>query len=716
MANLFRELRRREVFRTVGLYVGISWIIIEAASVLLPTFDAPEWVLRAIVIAALVGFPITIALAWIYDISEKGIVTQADPTDTYVPPIGGRKMDFAVIGILSVALVFSIYMNIKSGPAVVEEKEPVSVLIADFDNKTGDELFDGTLEQALQIGIEGASFVTSYRREAAQKLVSELQSGGALDEAAARLVSVREGIKLVLAGSIVEDKGKYELSVRVVDPKAGETIADARVTAKDKLEVLTAVGKLAGDLREELGDDSLDKLVASETFTATNLEAVQAYTTAQALQYNGKYGEATVHYEKAVEYDPNFGRAYSGWALSARSLGREQEAAALWEKALSKLDSMTERERLRTLGLYYSVVTRNFQKSIESYETLIEKYPADDTAHNGLAVQYFYVLDFQNALREGSVVLDIYPNSVMGRSNYALYAMYAGDFETAVSAAEKVRDLDPAYFKAWLPVAMKAMSDNDYVAAIDAYGNMAKTGTRGASTAILGLADVAIFTGEYDNARKTLLEGIVADEETGNRYGMAAKYMALAEALSGLGQESEAMDALKEGIALTKADSSALPAALMYIAAGRHDDAEAMAKELSQKLQPQSRAYAKLVRGLIYLNSGEHVEAIDTIYEALAMADLWLVRFYLGKAYLEAGFFAEALDEFIAAGDRQGEATSVFLDDLPTYRYLVTLPYWLGRAQEKLGMTAVAAENYIAYISRRPNGDPLAEDARQRMP
>ena len=716
MRKLFQELRRREVFRTAGLYVGISWIVIEAASVMLPTFDAPDWTLRAVIIAAVVGFPITIVLAWIYDITDSGIVKQADPSETYVAPVGGRKMDFVVIGVLSVALVFSVYMNVTSGPAVAEEKEPVSVLIADFDNQTGDQLFDGTLEQALQIGIEGASFITSYRREAALRLASEVQTALNLDEAAARLVALREGVKLVLAGSIVEDDGEYELSVRAVEPKAGETISESKVTAKSKLEVLTAIGILAGDVREELGDDSLDRLVASETFTATNLEAVQAYTTAQGLQYNGKYGDAMAHYEKAVEHDPNFGRAYSGWALSARSLGREQESAALWEKALSNLNTMTERERLRTLGLYYSVVTRNYQKSIESYETLVEKYPADDTAHNGLAVQYFYVLDFQIALREGSVVLDIYPNSVMGRSNYALFAMYAGDFETAVGAAEKVKELDSTYFKAWLPIAMKAMSDNDHVTAQDAYGSMAKTGPRGASTATLGLADLAIFSGEYEKAITTLLEGITADEETGNRYGMASKYMALAEALGGLGQDNEATDALREGLALTKADSSVLPAALMYVAAGQHEDAETMAKELSQKLQPQSRAYAKLVRCLILLSSGEHMAAIDTLNEALAMADLWLVRFYLGRTYLEAGFFAEALDEFIAAGDRQGEATSVFLDDLPTYRYLATLPYWLGRAQEELGMASVAAENYSAYISRRPDGDPLADDARQRMP
>ncbi|MDH3434991.1 MAG: hypothetical protein OEM60_14090, partial [Gammaproteobacteria bacterium] len=117
MHKLIRELRRREVFRTAGLYVGVCWIVIEVASVLLPTFDAPEWLMRAIVIVAVVGFPVTIVLAWIYDVSEQGIVVQGEATDTVVVPIGGRKADFFVIGLLSVALMISVYLNISSGPA-----------------------------------------------------------------------------------------------------------------------------------------------------------------------------------------------------------------------------------------------------------------------------------------------------------------------------------------------------------------------------------------------------------------------------------------------------------------------------------------------------------------------------------------------------------------------------------------------------------------------
>jgi tetratricopeptide (TPR) repeat protein len=719
MPNLFRELRRREVFRTAGLYVGVAWIAIEGASVLLPAFDAPDWALRALIIVAIIGLPVVVVLAWVFDVTDKGIEITGDPTDTIVAPIGGRKMDFAVIGVLAVALIFSIYLNITNeGPGELEAIEPISVLIADFDNQTGDELFDGTLEQALQIGVESAPFITGYRRDAAKQVAASMDwSEESLDEETARLVSVREGVKLVMAGGIEEDDGAYTLYVRAVDPEGGEVLVSVDVVAKDKLDVLAAVGTLAGDLREELGDESLDreKLVTSETFTAKSLEAAQAYAKAQSLQYNGKYEEAMDHYRAALEHDPDFGRAYSGLALSASSLGRVDEAAELWDKALENLDTMTERERLRTLGLYYSRVTRNRQKAIESYQALIDKYPADDAAHNGLAIQYFYTLDFQNALQTGRALLDIYPSSVMGRSNYALYAMYASDFDTAVEEANKVRELDETYFKAWLPVAMKALAEGDVAAANEAYSNMSAASSRGALTGQLGLADTALFAGDVSQAKELLADGIAQAEAAGSQYYLATNYVALADAQFLGGEIDVAMGTMETALGVSSGLSRQVPAALMYLEVGAVEKARALAEALGQSLQAQSRGYSQMIKGLIELQASNHIEAIELISAGAQQADLWLVRFYLGKAYLEAGYFAEALDEFTACADRKGEASSVFLDDLPTYRYMATVPYWLGRAQEQLGMQEAARENFGVFLERRPEGDPLADDARQRL-
>jgi tetratricopeptide (TPR) repeat protein len=718
MNKFIRELRRREVFRTAGIYLGVSWILIEVANVLLPTFDAPDWIMRAIIIVAIVGFPIMLVLAWVYDVSTRGIEVQADATDTIIAPLGSRKMDFVVIGILSVALVISVYLNVISGPAVVVEPDPVTVLIADFDNSTGDALFTGTLEEALQIGVEGASFITTYQRAAARQVAGEINAGSILDEAAARLVAVREDIRIVLAGRIEEAGGRYEFAVRAIDPRNGEVVADADASARSKLEVLTAVGDLAADIREELGDESIDRdrMAAKETFTAASLEAAKSYTTAQDLQILGKDDEAIAHYAKAVELDERFGRAYSGWALSAFNLGRTDEANALWEKALMYMDTMTNRERMRTLGLYYSVVTRNYPKAIESYKALVAKYPADDSAHNNLAVLNFFMLDFDAALAEGQKVLQVYPNVAIYRGNYVLYAMYAGDFGTAVGEAQKLLESEPGYFKAWLPIAAQALSALDMDGARRAYESMKATGEQGTATANLGLADTAIFSGDFQQARSILEAEVEKDIGSGNQYVAAAKYIAVADSYASEGNAESAAEAATKALGVSDSEPWIISAALTYLAAGRPEQAQSIADRLSGELQPQSRAYGMMIKGLMASQQGRHVEAIETLTQGIALADLWLLRYGLGKVYVAAGYHAEALDELMNCLDRHGEATSLFLDDLPTYRYMAPLRYWLGVAQDGLGMKAAAAKSFQSFLTLRPNGGAFVEDTKLRLP
>jgi tetratricopeptide (TPR) repeat protein len=295
--------------------------------------------------------------------------------------------------------------------------------------------------------------------------------------------------------------------------------------------------------------------------------------------------------------------------------------------------------------------------------------------------------------------------------------MYAGDFETAAAAAKEVIAQNPKFAKAYLVLAMAALAKGDVAAARNAYQGMAEAGASGASRASMGLADAAIYEGKYSEAEAILRAGLVEDQKTQNTEGLVSKYGALAESLAGLRRTKPAVESANSAAALVRDESALYPAARILTGAARDQEAKALAAELDKQLQPKSRAYAKIIEGEIALKQGRTIDAVEAFLAAQKLADVWLARFSLGVAYVEAGHYAEALPELQLAQKRRGEATAIFLDDIPSFRYLAPLPYWLARAQDGLGMKPAAATNYNAYLSLRANApkDPLAADARKRL-
>jgi tetratricopeptide (TPR) repeat protein len=497
----------------------------------------------------------------------------------------------------------------------------------------------------------------------------------------------------VISGAVAGDDDGYDLSARLVSPDDGETVAEFSVAANNKLEVLTAISALTDDVREELGDESVDDedRPLGETFTASSLEAVKNYTDAQNLMANARYDEAIKFYEQAIAADGDFGRAYSGWALALFSLGRQEEAAALWERALAEMDSMSERERLRTLGLYYVAIAGDYPKAVESYEALVEKYPADNTGHNNKAIAYYYMLDFRKAMESAGEGLKIYPSNKTVRLNYALFAMLAGEFEEAADYANEVLETDSGMWKAWLPIAMEKLASGDIAGATAAYASMAKAGSRGGPFANLGLADIVLFTGDYEQAVELLEAGVEGDAVGGNRRLLGRKYLALAKARIHLGRTGAANSAILQGLAAHQGDGQLVPAALLHLELGDTGAATDIANALVQQLQPKSRSFGRVIQGAVAIEEKRYADALDAIRAGITLTDSWLSRFYLGRAYFEAGHYLEALDEFESCMERKGEATALFLeDDEPTYRYMAELKTWLDKSREALGMPPIS--------------------------
>ncbi|MEO8189143.1 MAG: protein kinase [Acidobacteriota bacterium] len=593
-----------------------------------------------------------------------------------------------------------------------------SVLITDFENRTGEPIFDGTLESSFGIALEGASFVTTYNRGQARRVAAQLRPGSTkLDEALGRLVAVREGVHVVTAGAIEKRGEGYRISVRAIDVATGKPIAKGEADASSKETVLASVARLAADVRGGLGDTTPKSLqiAAAETFTAGSLEASHEYAQAQDAQYAGKYDDAVRFYQKALDLDPELGRADAGLAVVYSNQGLKEPAEKFYKQALARIDRMSDREKYRTRGGYYLIVRRDPDKAIEEYGELVKRYPADTAGISNLALAWFYKRDMGKALAEGRRAIAIYPKNVPQRNNVGLYAMYAGDFDSAVREQRAVLELNPKFVLASVGLALSQLGQGHPDQAAETWKKAAAINARGASAAALGLADLALYEGRTADAIGILEAGAKADIEGKDTESAAVKLAALAGARLSAGDKSAALEAADRAAGLNRSEVVLFPVARVYLAAGKEPKAIAIADELGKRLEQDPQAYGQLIRGEAELARGNAREAVKAFVAAKALADTWMGRFDLGRAYLALEAFPEADAELEVAAKRRGEATALFLDESPTYRLFPPALYALGRAQEGIRSPA-SAETYKAFLAMRVKGeqDPLVADARRR--
>jgi tetratricopeptide (TPR) repeat protein len=383
---------------------------------------------------------------------------------------------------------------------------------------------------------------------------------------------------------------------------------------------------------------------------------------------------------------------------------------------MKHIDRMTDREKFRTRGGYY-IWKKNYNQAIQQFEALIKQYPADGVGLSNLALAYFYGRDVESALKQQQKALEIWPSSLPVRSNHALYAMYAGDFDTAGPEAAKVIETSPGYWPAYVCQAVSETMKGRLHQAREIYQRLAAVDSDGASISAMGLADLALYEGKFTEGVSILEKGITADLANKNAAEAAKKLAALAGDRLHLGQKSRAISDAAKAVAASKDDRILFEAASVYLEAGRISDALNLAKVLKERLEPDPQAYAGLIQAKARLHQGDRVEGIRLLETTLKSLNLWLGRFELGLAYLEAGAFPEASSQFDECMKRRGEATAVFLvDDIPTMRYLPPLYYYWARAQEGQGAPN-AADTYRTFLSIKANSeaDPLVADARRRL-
>ena len=614
-----------------------------------------------------------------------------------------------------VAMLAGTYYFARPTPQI--QHEPVSVLIADFANRSGDPRLNGTVEQALTTALEGASFVNAYRSDTAHRVAAQLRPGSTtMDEELARLVAIREGVNVVVSGEISQTNRGYRLSARAIDAASAREIArrDIDVASHDAL--LPAVGRLSAPIRQALGDATkeAEQVAAAITFTSSSLDAAYEYSLGQQFKERDPL-RAIEHYRNALKLDPKLGMAYYGMAVASVNLKNRDEAAKYYKAAMSLLDHMSEREKQRMLATYYASFTHDYDQAIEAYQRLVTMYPADAVAYNNLSVAYVYKLDIPNAVAAIRRAIELAPKNVRFHLNHVIYSMYASDFPTAMTEAQRMIREDPNYRYPYVPLAISTLLRGDPNGARQVYLQLEKLH---APTAKIGEADLEMYLGRYKQAVPILENGIQADEREKNGGEAALKYIALSEAYQALGQKTRAAAAAKKAASLSADESVQFPAARALIAAGNETAALEIATKLENTLQTQSRSYAQLLRAEIALQHKRYAEAVDAARAAQKQHDSWIAHFVLGRAYLEAGHAPEALSNFETCIKRQGEGADLMFADSATARYVAPLYFWTARAQSQAGAKAAAADNFRKFLAVRADADtvdPLVAEAERAL-
>ena len=333
------------------------------------------------------------------------------------------------------------------------------VLISDFENQTGDPVFDKSLTTAFTTSLGQSSYANVYSRRRISEALKRMKKPAVdrIDEPLAQEIAVREGLKVIVLPSISGVGENYRVVASIRDVASGKDVKTEFVKANGKDKVLDAVDTLSAAIRKDLGESlqtvSQGKRLSS--VTTQSLEALRQYSVATERALALQWGEAKVYFENALRIDPTFtaaraslGMMHVEQAMNGLPHFDGEEGKRLLSEAVKHVDGLTDREKYGILAFHARAVERNPEHAIGYLKTLLALYPDDSVTHVSLGRTYLQMKRVPEAIAEYKEALRIDPRFVLAYANVgATYLYQMGDVASALPVCQKILELDPG--NAW---------------------------------------------------------------------------------------------------------------------------------------------------------------------------------------------------------------------------------------------------------------------------
>lgn len=579
---------------------------------------------------------------------------------------GARRWKWVTLGVAVAVLLTTAAILYLRRPAFTERD---SVLLADFENTTGEPVFDETLKRALAVKLDESPFLNVFPEQQVRETLRFM--GRSPDERLtvpiAREICQRRGAKALLAGSVARLGSQYVVALEAMNCATGDALAREQVDAGSREQVLQAMGRATSSLRGKLGESlsSIQKFDAPiEEVTTASLDGLRAFSLGETQRARGKETEAIPFYEQAIELDPNFAMAYGRLGAIYQNIGESDRAILFKKKAFELRGRTSGREKLYISAHYYQTVTGEIEKAVAQYEVWKQVYPRDFAPHTNLASIYNDAGQFDRAFVEGQEGLRLNPGHVLAYNTTGWAALRLNHVAEAKTIFEKAlaEKLESTMVHRGLFTVAFLQSDS---AAMQREAELSK-GKADEYRVLVFEAQTQAFSGNLREAREMFRQSV--EQARRNHFEDAGAAVAAGRALveANFGNYRQAREEALAALAIAHGrDALGISAAALALA-GDAKRAEQCIDELTKAYSADTLVNSVALpsaRASVEIQRHNPAKAIDllrasTPYEngPFVFGQGFLPAYLRGQAYLSAGQGVAAAAEFQRILDHRAAA------------------------------------------------------------
>jgi adenylate cyclase len=554
--NFFSELKRRNVYKVAVAYLVVAWLTIQAASIFLPAFNAPQWAMQIVILILVVGFPIVLVFSWAFEITPEGIKRESEvAADESITHHTGRKIVALtlVLAVIAAGLfVFQLIRARSTSPLSTNASSITnkSIAVLPFDNLSRDPdnaYFCEGVQDEILTRLARVADLKVISRTSTQQFRSKPDN---LPEIAKQL-----GVAHILEGSVQRANDQVRVNVQLI-----HALTDAHLWADTFDRKLTDIFAVESEIAKTITDTLQVKLTgAEETALAArpteNSEAYESYL--RGRYFLGKRSrndlqQAIKYFDRAIAQDPNYAPAYAGLADSYAILldyanvswtDVLPKARAAAEKAIALDDNLAEAHV--SLGLIIQQAEINPEKADPEFRRAIALNPNYAAAHYFLALSVLSPRgQCDQAVAEIKRALELDPFSAIMNANLGFIYHFGRRYPEAIAQLHKTMELNPNFNYPHLILGFALEASGDLTGAINEYEKLYASEKNAELTdRIFGAAILAHAYGRQGNRTKAL-QFFAEAEDVQSRKGKVSPYT-LALACLSLDKTDEALAALE---------------------------------------------------------------------------------------------------------------------------------------------------------------------------